>query len=57
MSGKKIREAIQAASRKDRLSCEQAHDLAQELGVSLKEIGGLCDELKIKITACQLGCF
>ena len=53
----KIRDVIQAASRENRLSCEQAHDLAQKLNVSLKEIGGLCDELKIKIIVCQLGCF
>jgi len=57
MSGEKIREALQAASRQNRLSCEQAHDLAKELNVSLKEIGVQCNELKIKITACQLGCF
>jgi len=57
MSGDKIREALQAASRGNTLSCEQAHDLAKELNVSLREIGVLCNELKIKITACQLGCF
>lgn len=57
MNREKIREALQAAARENRLSCEQAHDLAKELNVSLKEIGVLCNELKIKITVCQLGCF
>ena len=57
MSREKIREALQTASRGNRLSCEQAHDLAKALNVSLKEIGALCNEMKIKISACQLGCF
>ena len=57
MSKEKIRETIVAASRENRLSCEQAHDLANKLNLSLKEIGALCNEMKIKITACQLGCF
>jgi len=57
MSGENIKEALKNASRGNRLSCEQAHDLARELNVSLKEIGAQCNELKIKITACQLGCF
>jgi hypothetical protein len=57
MSREKIREALQAASRENRLGCEQAHDLAKELNVTLKELGEVCNELKIKIAACQLGCF
>ena len=57
MSREKIIEAIHKASLDNRLSCEKAHDLARELSVSVKEIGGLCNELKIRITACRLGCF
>ena len=52
-----IIEAIHTASHHNRLSCEKAHDLARELNVSLREIGKLCNELQIKITSCQLGCF
>lgn len=40
-----------------RLSCEAAHQLSGEHRVSLQEIGALCNELKIKIADCQLGCF
>lgn len=57
MNQEKIREAIQAASIQNRLSCEKAHEIAEALAISLKEIGVVCNELKIKITACQLGCF
>jgi hypothetical protein len=52
-----IVKAIRTASVNDRLTCEKAHSLANELKVPLKEIGSICNEIKIKITACQLGCF
>jgi hypothetical protein len=57
MTSEKIVEAIQMASVNNRLSCERAHELAKKLNISLQEIGALCNELKIKIAACQLGCF
>jgi hypothetical protein len=59
MQGTKERiiEAVRTASVDHRLSCERAHELARELGVPLGEIGIACNELRIKITACQLGCF
>ena len=50
-------EAIKKASAGDRLTCEKAHELSAELKAPLQEIGVLCNELKIKISACQLGCF
>jgi hypothetical protein len=39
------------------LSCEKARELAEELKVPVSEIGRICNVLKIKISACQLGCF
>ena len=57
MDRERIREAIRAVSAAGRLTCEQAHELSSDLGVPLSEIGAICDELKIKIAACQLGCF
>ena len=50
-------EKVRAAAVKNRLSCEQAHELSRELDVTLGEIGALCNELNIKISSCQLGCF
>jgi hypothetical protein len=52
-----IGDAIRKASRDNRLSCEAAHAIGKELTVSLQEIGAVCNELKIKIASCQLGCF
>lgn len=57
MEREKLIEAIKKASVNNRLTCERAHRLAGDLNVPLKEIGTLCNELKIKISACQLGCF
>ena len=57
MSREQLIEAIKNASAGNRLTCEKAHSLSEELKVPLHEIGALCNELKIKISACQLGCF
>jgi len=57
MTQDRIIDAIRSASQDNRLSCAAAHELARELNVSLTEIGSICNELKIKIADCQLGCF
>jgi hypothetical protein len=57
MTREQIIEVIQTASENNRLSCEKAHVLAKDLHISLREIGAICNELKIKIAVCQLGCF
>ena len=57
MDQQSIIDVVRSAAVDNRLSCERAHDLARELNVSLREIGAVCNELKIKISACQLGCF
>jgi hypothetical protein len=57
MDQARILEEIKAAAIDNRLSCEKAHALAGALGISLRELGTLCNQLKIKISACQLGCF
>ncbi len=57
MTREKLIEAIQAAAIKNRLSCEKAHEISAALNVPLKEIGALCNDLKVKIMACKLGCF
>lgn len=40
-----------------KISCTVARRVAEEMKVSPREIGPLCDELKIKIMGCELGCF
>lgn len=40
-----------------KISCSEARNIAEEMGVPLRIIGDLCNELKIRIYACELGCF
>jgi hypothetical protein len=49
--------AVKEAAIDNRLTCGKAHILAETKGYTLAEIGEVCEELKIKIKNCQLGCF
>jgi len=42
---------------KKQLECARALALAKKYGVKPIEIGTICDEQKVKIVDCQLGCF
>lgn len=61
MDYSQIAVAIEAAVRTEggrkQLSCARAHVLAEDLGITLAEIGRYCQSQDIKITDCQLGCF
>jgi hypothetical protein len=49
--------AVRAAAINNKITCEKARGLSRKLGISLPAFGRICNELKIKISACQLGCF
>ena len=53
----KVLQAVKEAAPEARLSCADAHALAEKLGVEPAVIGQAADELKIKIKNCRLGCF
>ena len=53
----KIKEEIQKKAANNRLPCAVARKIAQKLSVSYKAVGNAADELNIKITDCELGCF
>lgn len=53
----KIAEEIKKKAANNRLPCKVARKIAEELSVSYREIGETADELKVKITNCELGCF
>lgn len=53
----KIKEEIKKRAKNNRLPCPVARKIAQELAVPYKEVGNAADELKVKITGCELGCF
>lgn len=52
-----VLEALKKVSQDGRITCTKARSLAEELNVTPREIGDACNALKIKIKACELGCF
>ena len=57
MNDEEIRAKVREKAVENRLPCGVALALADELGVPPKRIGDAANEEKIKIVACQLGCF
>jgi len=57
MNREELKTKIRAAAPEGKISCPAAMGLAKELGLSRQEMGELLNELRIKITQCQLGCF
>lgn len=57
MDDSKLKDIIMKKQTNGRISCKEAFDIAEETGVSRRQIGNLLNELKIKIHSCQLGCF
>jgi hypothetical protein len=53
----RIIEEINKKAIEDKLPCAIARQIAEELGVSYRDVGEAADLLRIKITSCQLGCF
>lgn len=52
-----VKARIKTAAPDSKIACAAAFRLAEELGLSRKDLGELLNELKIKIIQCQLGCF
>jgi hypothetical protein len=50
-------EKIRLRAADNRIHCTEALKVAEEAKVSPKVVGDLLDELHIKISGCQLGCF
>lgn len=53
----KVVEELRRAARNGRITCAAAFEVAERLGVSKRLVGETANEERIKITACQLGCF
>lgn len=53
----RIREAVSKAAPEGRITCPAARKLAEQLGVDPGLIGEACNQLRIKIQDCSLGCF
>jgi len=52
-----VREAVLNAATEGRITCPAARELADRLGVDKGVIGQACNQLRIKIKGCDLGCF
>ena len=50
-------EKIRWAANDGKISCRKALGPASEVDISPKALGGLLNEMKIKVDSCQLGCF
>jgi hypothetical protein len=57
MNNEDVKTRIRAAAPEGKIACAAAFRLAEELGITRKELGSLLNELRIKIIQCQLGCF
>jgi hypothetical protein len=53
----KIIKEIKKKAGDGRLPCPVAREIARKLSVSYKEVVITADELNVKITDCELGCF
>jgi len=54
---KAVLEASKDAGGRKTLSCADAFRLAEKNGFDLLDVGEICNEYKIRIVRCQLGCF
>jgi len=52
-----IKKALLETAQDGKIKCPECLALAQRFKVKPVVIGRLCNQLKIKIRACQLGCF
>jgi hypothetical protein len=57
MDRKRLEEAIKKKAKDGRLPCAVCFKIAEDFGISKREMGKILNEMKIKISQCQLGCF
>lgn len=53
----RVKEAVLKIAAEGRIACPAARELAEQLGVDPSVIGNACNQLRIKIKGCALGCF
>lgn len=57
MDKEAVMEKIRTHVKDGRIACKQALKIAEEEQIASKAVGELLNEMKIKVTSCQLGCF
>ena len=53
----KIKNEIKKKAIAGKIPCQIARKIADNLSVPYKDVGKVADEMQIKITNCELGCF
>jgi len=48
---------LKEAAKEGKISCSMAMKIADDCHVSVKRVGELLNQIKVKIVQCQLGCF
>jgi hypothetical protein len=54
---KRLEETILKKSKAGKLPCAMCFKIAEDFGISKREMGKILNEIKVKIRQCQLGCF
>jgi TolB-like protein len=57
MDLERIIEAVKNETKDGVLTCHDARELAEKLGVEYSLVGQACDEAGVKVRVCELGCF
>jgi hypothetical protein len=57
MKNEEITAKLQEAAKDGKIPCAVAQKIATDNNVSMKVVGDLLNQMKIKIKQCQLGCF
>ncbi|MEQ8201509.1 MAG: hypothetical protein ABRQ24_08845 [Syntrophomonadaceae bacterium] len=53
----KLLEKIKELAPDGAITCREARELAEKMGIPAVKVGKVCNEARIKINACELGCF
>ncbi len=54
---KKLEETIKEKAKAGKLPCAVCFKIAEDFGISRKEMGQVLNEIDVRISQCQLGCF
>jgi hypothetical protein len=57
MDRDKLEKVILEKTKDGRLPCAMCFKIAEDFGISNNETGKILNEMKVKISQCQLGCF
>jgi len=54
---KELKSVIQEKAKGGKIPCAVCFKIAEDFGISKKEMGKILNDMKVKISQCQMGCF